>query len=166
MYKEREPGENPDDGEMSETTQPSRYITLNSSPGGLRPTTSFLGHGGYPQYWTFTSERGRNILILWNLKARLEGQSGARARDLRLSKQAALTTAPEPPPPFKQFGLEFSHTFPRLHIYSQDTGSNQTNSQQISSGNVYHLDFLCTSRSTSVYTCTTNICSISRHSTG
>ena len=29
---------------------------------------------------------------------KLEGQSGVRTRDFRLSKQAALTTAPEPPP--------------------------------------------------------------------
>ena len=29
---------------------------------------------------------------------KLEGQSGARTRDLRHPKQAALTTAPRPPP--------------------------------------------------------------------
>ena len=30
--------------------------------------------------------------------SKLEGQSGVRTRDLRLSKQAALITAPGPPP--------------------------------------------------------------------
>ena len=29
------------------------------------------GHGGSPQYWIIMSERGRNILFLWNLKARV-----------------------------------------------------------------------------------------------
>ena len=52
-----------------------------------------LGHGGSPQYWIFTSERwGRNLFFL-----KLECQSGVRARDLRLSKQAAVTTTPGTP---------------------------------------------------------------------
>ena len=29
------------------------------------------GYGDSPQYWYFTSERGMNILLLWNLKARV-----------------------------------------------------------------------------------------------
>ena len=75
---------------------PFRHRIRNSNPGGLRPSTLPLGHWGSPQYLIFTSERGRDILFLWNL----EGQSGVRTRDLRLSKQAAaLTTAPAPPPP-------------------------------------------------------------------
>ena len=41
----------------------------NSSPGGLRLSTLPLDHGGSPQYWIYTSERGINILFLWNLKA-------------------------------------------------------------------------------------------------
>ena len=65
--------------------------TQDSKHGALRPSTLLLSHGGSPQYWIFTSEQRRNILFLWNLK------SGVRTRDLRLSKQAALTTAPGPP---------------------------------------------------------------------
>ena len=40
------PGEPPEDGEM---TLPSRHRIRNSSPGGLRPITLPLGHGGSTQ---------------------------------------------------------------------------------------------------------------------
>ena len=39
----------------------------------------------------FTSERERSFLFLWNWKAR---GVGVRIRDIRISKQTALTTAP------------------------------------------------------------------------
>ena len=45
------PGEPPEDGEMIEMTLSSRHRIRNSSPGGLRPSTLPLGHGGSPQYW-------------------------------------------------------------------------------------------------------------------
>ena len=41
----------------------------------------------------FSRERGRNILFLWNL----EGQSEVRTCNIRLTEQAASTTAPGPP---------------------------------------------------------------------
>ena len=41
------PEEPPEDGEM---TLSSRHMIQNSSPGGLRPRTISLGHGGSPQY--------------------------------------------------------------------------------------------------------------------
>ena len=44
------PGEPPEDGEMNEMTLPSKHRTRNSSPGGPRPSTLLLGHGGSPQY--------------------------------------------------------------------------------------------------------------------
>ena len=52
-------------------TLPSRHRILNSSSGYLRLNMLPLGHGGSSQYWIFTSERGRNILSLWNLEARV-----------------------------------------------------------------------------------------------
>ena len=82
----REP---PEDSVMNEMTLPSRI--WNSNLGGPRPSTLPLCHGGSPQYWIITSERGRNIV-------KLEGQSGVRTRNLRLSKHAALTTASGLPP--------------------------------------------------------------------
>ena len=88
------PGEPPEDGDMNEMPLPSRYRIRNSSPGGLRPSTLPLCHGGCPQYWIITSERGRNIFV----SLKLEGQSGVQTRDLRLSKQAALTTHQGPRP--------------------------------------------------------------------
>ena len=50
------PGEPLDDGEM---TLPSRHRIRNSNPGGLRPRTLSLGHGGSPH----TSGWGRNIFV-------------------------------------------------------------------------------------------------------
>ena len=78
---------------MIEMTLPSRHKIRNFSPGGLRPSTLPLGHVGSLQYRIFTSEQGRNIFVSLKLD-----QSGVRARDLRLSKEATLTTAPGPPP--------------------------------------------------------------------
>ena len=57
--------------EMNEMTLSSTHRIRYSNPGGLRPSSLFLGHGGSPQYWIFTSEQGRNILFLWNLKVRV-----------------------------------------------------------------------------------------------
>ena len=64
-----EPREPPEDGVMNEVTLPSRHRIRNSSPGGLRPSTLSLAHRGSPQYYIFTSERGSNNLVLWNLNA-------------------------------------------------------------------------------------------------
>ena len=52
------PEESPEDGEMSEMTLPSRHRIRNSSPGGPRPSTLPLVHGGSSEYLIFTSERG------------------------------------------------------------------------------------------------------------
>ena len=80
---------------MNDMTQTSRYRIRKLTPGGLRPSTLPFGHGGYPQYLIFTSEHaGKKHFV--SLKHK--GQSGVRARDLRLSRQVALTTAPGPPP--------------------------------------------------------------------
>ena len=42
-------------------TLPSRHLIRNSIPGGIRPNTLPLGHGGSPQYLIFTSEREADI---------------------------------------------------------------------------------------------------------
>ena len=55
---------------MNEMTLPYRHIIRNSGTGGLRLSTLPLVHAGSPQYLTFMSERGRNILFLLNLSAR------------------------------------------------------------------------------------------------
>ena len=74
-------------------TLPSRHRILNSSLGSLRPSMLLLGHRGSPQYW-IQEWAGKKHFISFKLK----GRSGLRTRDLRLIKQAALTTAPAPPP--------------------------------------------------------------------
>ena len=49
-HRLRGPGEPPEEGEMNEMTLSSRHRNRNLSPGGLRPSTLRLGHGGSPQY--------------------------------------------------------------------------------------------------------------------
>ena len=44
------PGEPPEAGEMSDMTLPSGHMIRNSNPGGLRPITLPLGHGGSPHH--------------------------------------------------------------------------------------------------------------------
>ena len=56
-------GEPPADSKVNEMTLPFRHRIRNSSPGGLRPSTLPLGHGGSPHYCIFTSERGRNMFF-------------------------------------------------------------------------------------------------------
>ena len=63
-YRLNWPGKPPEDGEMIEMALSSRHRIRNSSPGGLRPSTLPLGQRGSPQYWIFTSERGRNCFFL------------------------------------------------------------------------------------------------------
>ena len=77
-------------------TLPSRHRLRNSSLGGLWPSCLLFG---------FRSRRLPTILNLheWTGKKhcvslKLECQCGAGTRDLRISKQAASTIAPEPPP--------------------------------------------------------------------
>ena len=79
----------PADGEMNEMTLPSRHRIRNSS-------TLLLGHESSPRYWIITSERGRNLLLLWTWSPKWG--SNPRSPTFRLSKQAALTTAPGLPP--------------------------------------------------------------------
>ena len=54
------PREPPQDVVM---TLASRRRIQNSSPVGLRSSTLPLDHGGFPQYWIFTSERGINFFF-------------------------------------------------------------------------------------------------------
>ena len=64
------PGEAPEDGEMIEMTLSSRHRIRNSSPGGLRPSTLPLGHGGSPQYWLSHVNGEETFLFLWNRRDR------------------------------------------------------------------------------------------------
>ena len=63
---ENGPGEYPEDGEMNEMTLSSRHRIRNSGPGGLRPSTLPLGHGGSPQYWVWhvDVDYGRHSVFL------------------------------------------------------------------------------------------------------
>ena len=59
-----------EDGEMIEMTLSSRHRIRNSSPGGLRPSTLPLGHGGSPQYWVLHVDGGETFLFLLNRQDR------------------------------------------------------------------------------------------------
>ena len=51
-------------------TLSSRHRIRNSSPGGLRPSTLPLGHGGSPQYWLSHVDGEETFLFLWNRRDR------------------------------------------------------------------------------------------------
>ena len=51
-------------------TLSSRHRIRNSSPGGLRPSTLPLGHGGSPQYWLSHVDGEETFLFLSNRRVR------------------------------------------------------------------------------------------------
>ena len=55
---------------MIEMTLSSRHRIRNSSPGGLRPSTLPLGHGGSPQYWLSHVDGEETFLFLSNRRDR------------------------------------------------------------------------------------------------
>ena len=55
---------------MIEMTLSSRHRIRNSSPGGLRPSTLPLGHGGSPQYQLLHVDGEETILFLSNRRDR------------------------------------------------------------------------------------------------
>ena len=73
-------------------TLPSRHRTRNSSPGGLRPSTLPLGHGGSPQYWLSHVHGEETFFVSFE-----PPRPGTEPRTLAW-KAAVLTTTPGPPP--------------------------------------------------------------------
>ena len=55
---------------MIEMTLSSRHRIRNSSPGGLRPSTLPLGHGGSPPYWRSHVDGEETFLFLSNRRDR------------------------------------------------------------------------------------------------
>ena len=77
---------------MNEITLPSKHKIRNSSPGGLG-RVRYLSEAPHNIKSLRVSREGTFFVSL-----KPKSQNGFRNRDLRLSKQAALTTAPGPPP--------------------------------------------------------------------
>ena len=74
---------------MIEMTLSSWHRIRNSCPGGLRPSTLPLSHGGSPQYWLWHVDGEETFFVPFKLP-----RSGAEPR-----KAAVLTTTLGPPPP-------------------------------------------------------------------
>ena len=73
-------------------TLSSRHRIRNSSPGGLRPGTLPLGHGGSPQYWLSHVDGEETFLVSFK-----PPRPGTEPRTLAW-KAAVLTTTLGPPP--------------------------------------------------------------------
>ena len=73
-------------------TLSSRHRIRNSSPGGLRPSTLPLGHGGSPKYWLSHVDGEETFFVSFK-----PPRSGTAPRTLA-SKAAVLTTTLGPPP--------------------------------------------------------------------
>ena len=74
---------------MNEMTLPSGHRLRNSSPDGMRSSTFPLGSRRFSTILNIYERGGKKHFV----SLKLEGQSGVRTRDLRHSKQTALTTA-------------------------------------------------------------------------
>ena len=77
---------------MIEMTLSSSHRIRNSSPGGLRPSTLPLGHGGSPQYWLSHVDGEETIFVSFK-----PPRPGTEPRALAW-KAAVLTTTLRPPP--------------------------------------------------------------------
>ena len=88
------PGKPPEGGEMNEMTLPSRHRNRNSNSGGLRLSSLTPITDALHDNKSLRVSREKTSCSL-----KLERQRVFRTRDLRLSMQAALTTAHGPPPP-------------------------------------------------------------------
>ena len=86
------PGEPPEGGEMIEMTLSSRHRIRNSNPGGLRPSTLPLGHGGSPQYWLSHVDGEETFFVSFK-----PPRPGTEPRTLAW-KAPVLTTTLGPPP--------------------------------------------------------------------
>ena len=73
-------------------TLSSRHGIRNSSPGGLRPSTLPLGHGGSPQYWLSHVDGEETFFVSFK-----PPRPGTEPRTLAW-KAAVLTTTLGPPP--------------------------------------------------------------------
>ena len=77
---------------MNEMTLSYRHRTRDSSPGGVKPSTLPLGHGGSPQYW-FLHVDGEETFLFFFKPLR----PGTDPRTVAC-KAAVLTTTLGPPP--------------------------------------------------------------------
>ena len=72
-------------------TLSSRHRIRNSSPGGLRPSTLPLGHGGSPQYWLSHVDGKKHVLFLE------PPRPGTEPRTLAWKAAVLTTTLGHPP---------------------------------------------------------------------
>ena len=91
----------------------SRHRMRNSSPGGLRPSTLPLGHGGSPQYWLSHVDGEETFFVSFK-----PPRPGTEARTL--AWKAAVLTTTLGPPPFRHC-ISILHKFSILHFYFQLT---------------------------------------------
>ena len=100
-------------------TLSSRHRIWNSSPGGLRPSTLPLGHGGSPQYWLSHVDGEETFFVSFK-----PPRPGNEPRTLAW-KAAVLTTTLGPPPknvsqchPFFKEDYVILKGMPRALIYT------------------------------------------------
>ena len=93
------------------------------TPGGLRPWQArYLSVTEVPHNIVSLRVTGRIVFV----SLKLEGQSGARARELRLSKQAALTTAPGATPLLSLLKLMTQASGQSEHVGGKSLGMSRT----------------------------------------
>ena len=107
-------------------TLSSRHRIRNSSPGGLRPSTLPLGHGGSPQYWLSHVDGEETFFVYF--KPPRPG-----TEPLTLAWKAAVLITTLGPPPHDITAIRHQHSAPLIntrwisaHRSSTLTGSQRT----------------------------------------
>ena len=96
-------------------TLSSRHRIRNSSPGGLRPSTLPLGHGGSPQYWLSHVDGEETFLFLSNRRDR-EPNSGVKGSGANHYPRAPALTSCVKQEPFYVIAIMCKlHTFELPH---------------------------------------------------
>ena len=99
-------------------TLSSRHRIRNSSPGGLRPSTLPLGHGGSPQYWLSHVDGEETFFVFFK-----PPRPGTEPRTLAW-KAAVLTTTLGPPPCSEKKSVNTKHLYDFIQCWTnvEDVG--------------------------------------------
>ena len=115
-----------------EMTLSSRHRIRNSNPGGLRPSTLPLGHGGSPQYWLSHVDGEETFFVSFK-----PPRPGTEPRTL--AWKAAVLTTTLGPPVASQFVITFQFV---INYYKLERICNAIASQFVI--NHYKLERICT----------------------
>ena len=96
---------------MNEMTLSSRHRIRNSRPGGLRPSTLPLGHGGFPQYCVLHVDGEKTFSFFFQ-----DAETGNRTPDSSVKGSGANHYPRDPAPQLQYMGENSNCIFSALRI--------------------------------------------------